>query len=106
MRGRELHLLPERVVHRGRLRPRGSQEVLQSVHVLPTENLLLGTRSCTVRERSGPMETRSVDVSSEVADGLAEAIDAQIAAIRAGGGTVISVQLTGPRAATISYTEG
>ena len=52
------------------------------------------------------METRTVGVSSEVADGLAAAIQAQVAAITARGGTVVSVQLTSPVAATIAYTEG
>ena len=65
------------------------------------------------------METRTVGVSSVVAEGLAEAIHKQVAAIKARGGTVVSVQLTPPPgpaptasdgqpafAAKIAYTDG
>jgi hypothetical protein len=42
------------------------------------------------------METRTVEVSSEVAAGLTEAIQEQVAAITADGGTLVSVRLTPP----------
>ena len=52
------------------------------------------------------METRTVTVSCEGADGLTAALPAQIAAITARGGAVVSVQLTSPLAATITDTDG
>jgi hypothetical protein len=60
----------------------------------------------TARERGGPMKTHTVRVASEVADGSAEAIAAQVAAIQARGDTVVSVQVLSSLAAMITYTEG
>jgi hypothetical protein len=52
------------------------------------------------------MDTRTVEVTSTVDDGVAEAIQAQVATIEARGGRVISVQVTSPGAATIVSNEG
>ena len=60
----------------------------------------------TAGERRKRMETRTVAVSSEVVGALDDAIQAQVAAIQARGGTVLSVQLTPPLAATITSIDG
>lgn len=50
--------------------------------------------------------TTTIEVSSADSAALQAAVGARIAEIQQGGGTVVSVQVTGPTTAEIAYAAG